>query len=101
MCYFRSRSRMPISDGTRDYRLETSAIGPVPCRHLAPHGEQRGNGLNSGAFLSLVGLFAVLTLGGVIDLSERAVVEDTEHNWECRPCEFRLGYWWSMTTPRT
>ena len=48
-------------------------------QNSASHGEQRGNGLNSGAFLSLLGLLAVLTLG-VIYLAERRVVEDTEHN---------------------
>jgi|EndMetStandDraft_8_1072994.scaffolds.fasta_scaffold99741_2 hypothetical protein len=63
---------MPVSDGTRDSPLETSAIGPVlHAKHLAPHGEQCGNRLNSGAFLSLLGLLAVLTLGRVIYLSER------------------------------
>jgi hypothetical protein len=49
-------------------------------KHPEPHGEQRGIRLKRVGFPSLLALLAILTLGGLIHLFERRIIENTEHN---------------------
>jgi hypothetical protein len=82
VCYdFSSRNRRPISDASRTVSGIPASIErhSANAKHSAPHSEQRGIRPNRPS-LSLLALLAVLTLGGVIYLAERRVIENTAHN---------------------